>query len=192
MTTHPESPDGVETAKRGKPSCDLRKRASTKRSSPVVLGAGRWEAAGAGRGFEVDRVEHRRPRDTGGTLPGRSSCVWNVVTPSGSGRQDASGQSTVRKTQFPGGIRMTREANAGGRKAAGNRDNRRPLRRQSRITGRIGRCPTRKGADAGQVSLCSDDDDDTGTEGQVGRHDNDSDGDAGCGGCGERTGGRPP
>jgi RNA-directed DNA polymerase len=55
---------------------------------------------------------------------------------------------------------MTREANAGGRKAAGNRDNRRPLRRQSRITGRIGRCPTRKGADAGQVSLCSDDDDD--------------------------------
>ena len=37
MTTHPESPDGVETAKRGKPSCDLRKRASTKRSSPVVL-----------------------------------------------------------------------------------------------------------------------------------------------------------
>ena len=47
----------------------------------------------------------------------------------------------------------------------------RPLRRPSRITGRIGRCPTRKGADAGQVSLCRDDDDDTGTEGQVGRHD---------------------
>src|SRR5664279_6172481 len=86
------------------------------------LGAGRWEAAGAGRGFVVGRVEHRRPRDTGGTLPGRNSCVWNVVTPSGSGRQVASGQSTVRKTQFPGGQRMTREANAGGRKAAGNRD----------------------------------------------------------------------
>jgi len=33
-----------------------------------------------------------------------------------------SGQSTVRKTQFPGGHRMTREANADGRKAAGNLD----------------------------------------------------------------------
>jgi hypothetical protein len=36
--------------------------------------------------------------------------------------QVASGQSTVRKTQLPGGHRMTREANAGGRKATGNRD----------------------------------------------------------------------
>jgi hypothetical protein len=42
--------------------------------------------------------------------------------PSGSGRQAAAGQPTVRKAQFPGGNRMTREANAGGRKAAGNRD----------------------------------------------------------------------
>ena len=32
------------------------------------------------------------------------------------------GKPTVRKAQIPGGNRMTREANAGGRKAAGNRD----------------------------------------------------------------------
>jgi hypothetical protein len=31
--------------------------------------------------------EYRRPRDTGGTLPGRISHVWNVVTPSGSGHE---------------------------------------------------------------------------------------------------------
>src|ERR1035437_4826877 len=31
--------------------------------------------------------EYRRPRDTGGTHPGRFSCVWNVVIPSGSGPQ---------------------------------------------------------------------------------------------------------
>ena len=31
--------------------------------------------------------EYRRPRDTGGTLPGRCLCVWNVVTPSGSGHE---------------------------------------------------------------------------------------------------------
>jgi len=32
------------------------------------------------------------------------------------------GKPTVRKAQFPGGNRMTRQANAGGRKAAGTRD----------------------------------------------------------------------
>ena len=50
MTTHPESPDGVETAKRGKPSCDLRKRASTKRSSPVVLDLAGHNVRGGGPG----------------------------------------------------------------------------------------------------------------------------------------------
>ena len=55
----------------------------------------------------------------------------------------------------------------------------RPLRRPSRITGRIrAECPTRKGADAGQVSLCGNTDNDTGTEGQVGHH-----GDATTGGA---------
>ena len=66
--------------------------------------------------------EHRRPRDTGGTHPGRISCVWNVGTPMGSGRGNGTGQPTARKAQSPSGGRMTREANAGGRKATGNRD----------------------------------------------------------------------
>src|SRR5664279_3842093 len=80
---------------------------------------------------------------------------------------------------------MTREANAGRRKAAGNRD--RCLSAPPPTvpdnwpdTGADAR--TREGADAGQVSLYGNTDNDTGTEGQVGRHDNDSDGDAGCGG----------
>jgi hypothetical protein len=50
--------------------------------------------------------EHRRPRGTGGTHPGRSSYVWNVVTPTGSGHL-VSGKPTVRKAQSPGGYRMT-------------------------------------------------------------------------------------
>ena len=63
---------------------------------------------------------HRCPRGREGTHPGRISQVRNVETPSGSGRMP--GKPTARKAQFPGGNRMTREANAGGRKAAGNRD----------------------------------------------------------------------
>ena len=38
-----------------------------------------------GLGSPPSREEHRCPRDTGGTHPGRSSCVRNAVTPSGSG-----------------------------------------------------------------------------------------------------------
>ena len=55
----------------------------------------------------LDRDEHRRPRGRGGTHPGRSSCVRNAVTPSGSGRDRASGKPTVRRAQSPGGNRMT-------------------------------------------------------------------------------------
>src|SRR5664279_5034019 len=66
--------------------------------------------------------EHRRPRGKGGTHPGRISIVWNVVTPTGSGPDGWSGRPTVRKAESLGGDGMTREANAGGRKAAGNRD----------------------------------------------------------------------
>jgi hypothetical protein len=55
-----------------------------------------------------------------------------------SGRLWCSGKPTVRKAQFLSGRRRIREANAGGRKATGNRDTEdRPLRRSSRITGRI-------------------------------------------------------
>src|ERR1019366_9656496 len=56
--------------------------------------------------------EHRCPRGIGGTHPGRCLCVWNVVTPSGSGHECVSGKPTVRKAQSPGGYGMTREANA--------------------------------------------------------------------------------
>ena len=35
---------------------------------------------------------------------------------------DTLGGLTVRKAEFPGGCRTTREANAGGRKATGNRE----------------------------------------------------------------------
>src|SRR5674476_1157102 len=56
---------------------------------------------------------------------------------------------------------MTREANAGGRKAAGNRDTMTgPSAGRSRITGRTGLLPDPKGADAGQVSLCRNTDND--------------------------------
>jgi hypothetical protein len=63
---------------------------------------------------------HHRPRDKGGALPGRSLLMCNTTTPLGSGHWVA-GRPTVRKAQFPCGRRMTQEANAGSRKAAGNR-----------------------------------------------------------------------
>jgi len=60
----------------------------------------------------------------------------------GSGTRVVTGKPTVRKAQLPSGNRMTREANAGGRKATGNRDmDGWPLRRSFRITGRIRALP---------------------------------------------------
>src|SRR5664280_861008 len=111
-----------------------------------------------------------------------------------------SGKSTVRKAQSPGGCGMVREANAwrpkGDRKpgtvwvgpsAGGPGDN-------WPDTGRSAR--TRRGADAGQVSLCGNTDNEVGTEGQVGHHGdaNDWRGASHDGRCrgGERTGGRTP
>ena len=52
----------------------------------------------------LSRGEHRRPRGIEGTHPGRSSCVRNAVTPSGSGQ--LAGKPTVRNAQPPGGNRM--------------------------------------------------------------------------------------
>jgi hypothetical protein len=75
------------------------------------LAAGKRQAL-AGHGIWPG--EHRRPRGREGAQPGRVSKVRNVETPSGSGRQAVAGQPTVRKAQFPGGNRMTRQANAGG------------------------------------------------------------------------------
>ena len=61
---------------------------------------------------------------------------------------------TAKKAQSPSKGRMTWEANAGGRKATGNRGKQPALRRSPRTTGRIRAVArTRKGADAGQVSL---------------------------------------
>ena len=50
--------------------------------------------------------EHGRPRGREGTHPGRSSCVRNAVTPSGSGRARVSGKPTARRAQLLGGNRM--------------------------------------------------------------------------------------
>jgi hypothetical protein len=63
--------------------------------------------------------------------------MGNTTTPLRSGGLTA-GRPTVRKVQFRSGRRMAQEANADGRKAAGNRE---PLfwrlRQRPRITGRI-------------------------------------------------------
>ena len=70
-----------------------------------VQGLAAENAAGAGRGVASGRGEHRCPRGTEGTHPGRCSCVRNAETPSGSG--PLAGKPTVRRAQFPGGNRMT-------------------------------------------------------------------------------------
>jgi hypothetical protein len=101
-------------------------------------GTGRWEAAGDARA--------RHPAGVSTAVPGVERAPNPVVSRrrgtwqprQGPGAQVAPGKPTVRKAQFPGGNRMTREANADGRKAAGNRDRDGwPLRQGSRITGRI-------------------------------------------------------
>jgi hypothetical protein len=67
----------------------------------------------------------------------------------------AAGGLIVREAEFPSGRRMTREANAGGRKGSGK-----PGAGCWRLRQRLadnwpdtGACPARKGADAGQVGL---------------------------------------
>ncbi|MBO0884325.1 MAG: hypothetical protein J2P17_29155, partial [Mycobacterium sp.] len=58
-----------------------------------------------------------------GTQSGRSLRVRNVAIPMGSGGAIvAVGGLTVRKVEVPSGEGMTREANAGSRKATGTRD----------------------------------------------------------------------
>jgi hypothetical protein len=54
----------------------------------------------------LSREEHRRPRGTGGTHPGRSSCMRNAVTPV-EVRCCLAGKPTARKAQSPGGNLMT-------------------------------------------------------------------------------------
>ncbi len=92
----------------------------------------RWDAVAEHRDWSLESGrrwlgsppspdEHRRPRDTGGTHPGRSSCVRNAVTPV-EVRAATSGKPTARKAQPLGGNLMTEKRNAGSRKTTGNRD----------------------------------------------------------------------
>ena len=103
---------------------------------------------GSGRrrlGSSLNREEHRCPRDTGGTHPGRSSCVRNAVTPVGV-RAATSGKPTARKAQPSGGNLMAekqrpaveRQQETGTRMAG-------PFSRPFRITGRTRAwCPDAK------------------------------------------------
>ncbi len=58
-------------------------------------------------GSRLGRGEHRCPRGLEGALAGRSSCVRNGETPSGSWHAlGVFGKPTVRRAQLPGGNRM--------------------------------------------------------------------------------------
>jgi hypothetical protein len=67
--------------------------------------------------------EHHRPRAIEGALPGHILCVRNVETPSGSARAFGGERSADREeSSTPRREQDDQEANAGRRKAAGNRD----------------------------------------------------------------------
>src|SRR6516165_9139090 len=85
-------------------------------------GTGRWEAAGAGRARHLARMSTAVPGIEEAPTPAVSRRCGTWKPRPGPGAQVVPGKPTVRKAQVPGGNRMTREANAGGRKAAGNRD----------------------------------------------------------------------
>ena len=75
-----------------------------------VAGCRDWPLRSGRRpaGSRLGRGEHRCPRGIEGAHPGRSSCVRNAVTPSGSGHAiGVFGKPTVRRAQLPGGNRMT-------------------------------------------------------------------------------------
>lgn len=128
--------------------------------------AGRCEAAGGDRRHLAGRVntavpgQRRHPPRSGLAHaergnPARVQTCWF-------------GGLTVRNAELSGGNRMVQEANAGGRKATGNRilNYCSPLSGETRTTGRIPRnARTREGADVDQVSLWRDDDGDDRTRG---------------------------
>jgi hypothetical protein len=76
-------------------------------------------AAGAGWGAHPAGMSTAVPGGIGGTHPGRSSCVRNVVTPV-EVRPVLAGKPTARKAQSLGGNLMAEKRNAGSRKATGN------------------------------------------------------------------------
>ena len=63
---------------------------------------------------------HRCSRGTGGTRPGRISCVWNVETPSWSSRRQMCWSADREEGSTPRRDRMAQEANAGTPKGDGN------------------------------------------------------------------------
>ena len=113
---------------------------------------GGWRRAGESGGPRG----HRWSRGKEGTQSGRISRVGNVETPSWSvsGERAADGRPIARGAEFQAG-KDGREANAGGRKAAGNAGGSAPLLRGGARDNRpdTSSCWARKGADASQVSL---------------------------------------
>jgi hypothetical protein len=85
-------------------------------------GTGRCEAAGAGRARHPARASTAVPGVEEAPNPAVSRWCGTWKPRPGPGVLMAPGKPTVRKAQSPGGNRMTRQANAGSRKAAGNRD----------------------------------------------------------------------
>jgi hypothetical protein len=81
--------------------------------------------------------EHRCPGVKGAPEPTRISFVRNMETPSRSQHLRGEGWADREKGTIPWRDRKAQEANAGSRKATGNRDGRPCLPRLSRITGRI-------------------------------------------------------
>jgi hypothetical protein len=115
---------------------------------PLEGGWRRADESGGPRG-------HRWSRGKEGTQSGRVSRVGNVETPSWSvsGERAAYGRPIARGAEFQAG-KDGREANAGGRKAAGKRGRQCALLRGGARDNRpdTSSCWARKGADASQVS----------------------------------------
>jgi hypothetical protein len=82
---------------------------------------------------------HRCSRGTGGTRPGRVSCVWNVETPSGPLHCWCGGRPTVRDAESRGGNRTPKKRMpvAERQQESGTSDRRSLQPVGSRITGRI-------------------------------------------------------
>ena len=105
-------PSGRPRAREGRERANMREPLV---DASLSAGPARWDAGAGCRDLPLRcgrrrpgsgpvRGEHRRPRGTEGAQPDRSSCVRNVVTPSGSGLR--SGKPTARRAQLPGGNRM--------------------------------------------------------------------------------------
>ena len=119
-----------------------------------MQGLCRCDAAGGDRRKAVGRVSTAVPGVERAPNPvaTRTCGTWNPdgVRP----LAPRTGKPTARKAQFPSGEWMTQEANADGRKATGNLDT--TLAPPPTVPDNwpdTDICPTRKGADVGQVGL---------------------------------------